>query len=71
MPPGEEPTLELARPEEHEVEGTNLADLILEQIEAHEAGLDGQAGFDDDDPGDDLIPPKVVEVYTKFVQVHL
>jgi len=50
--------------------GTNLADLILEKIAAHEAA---QAGYGADvggisgAPDDDFeIPPKVVEVYTKI-----
>ena len=39
----------------------NLADLILEKIEAHEA-----AQAQDELPGpDDAIPPKVIEVYSK------
>ncbi|TVY81092.1 Uncharacterized protein LSUE1_G005436 [Lachnellula suecica] len=46
--------------------GTNLADLILEKIAAHEAA---QGGGGRDVPGpvdeDFELPPKVVEVYTK------
>ncbi len=45
-------------------EPTNLADLILEKIAAHEAG---QARGNAAAPPDDYeIPPKVVEVYTKY-----
>jgi essential nuclear protein 1 len=51
-------------------QGTNLADLILEKIAAHEAAQlgnesdkQGMAGA----PGDDyVLPPKVIEVYTKY-----
>ena len=50
--------------------GTNLADLILEKIAAHEAAQTGKAGTTQGIPGpldDDFeIPPKVVEVYTKY-----
>lgn len=47
--------------------GTNLADLILEKIAAHEAGQTG-GGRDVPGPIDEEfeIPPKVVEVYTKY-----
>jgi essential nuclear protein 1 len=62
-----------------EGEGTNLADLILEKIAAHEAQQAAQGGGPRNVPGpideDFEIPPKVVEVYTKFVhpthQLHL
>lgn len=50
--------------------GTNLADLILEKIAAHEATQAAQGGGGRDIPGpvdeDFEIPPKVVEVYTKY-----
>lgn len=53
--------------------GTNLADLILEKIALHEASQGAQGGADSGAPGpideDYEIPPKVVEVYTKYV-VH-
>jgi len=51
-----------------EGQGTNLADLILEKIAAHEAAQ-GNGARDVPGPIDeDLeIPPKVVEVYTKYV----
>jgi essential nuclear protein 1 len=52
--------------------GTNLADLILEKIAAHEAaqaaqGVNGQtrSGIGPDE--DYELPPRVVEVYTKYV----
>lgn len=51
--------------------GTDLAALILEKIAAHEAAQARNNGGGDDGPGpvDDFeIPPKVVEVYTKYVQ---
>lgn len=52
--------------EQHE-EPTNLADLILEKIAAHEAA---QSRGEVAAPPDDYeIPPKVVEVYTKYVHV--
>jgi essential nuclear protein 1 len=52
-------------PQEDQGGATNLADLILARIAAHEAGHDkGQemAAVDDDYE----LPPKVVEVYTKI-----
>jgi essential nuclear protein 1 len=55
-----------------EGESTNLADLILEKIAAHEAaqgangnGVQGMSGAIPDE--DFELPPKVVEVYTKYV----
>jgi essential nuclear protein 1 len=57
--------------EGEEGEGTNLADLILEKIAAHEAQQAAQGGGSRNVPGpideDFEIPPKVVEVYTKYV----
>lgn len=55
---------------EEQEEPTNLADLILEKIAAHEAS---QMRGDVPAPPDDYeIPPKVVEVYTKYVHnLHL
>jgi essential nuclear protein 1 len=51
-------------------QGTNLADLILEKIAAHEAAQSGNGnakrgivGAPDDDY---VLPPKVIEVYTKY-----
>lgn len=53
--------------------GTNLADLILERIAAHEAAQAGQGGGARNAPGpvdeDFEIPGKVVEVYTKYDHV--
>jgi essential nuclear protein 1 len=50
--------------------GTNLADLILEKIAAHEAAEAGNNGTTQGmsaPPDDDFeIPPKVMEVYTKY-----
>ena len=52
---------------EDEDQGTNLADLILEKIAAHEAatGDDQQTYNEDEHQSMSDIPPKVVEVYTK------
>jgi essential nuclear protein 1 len=53
-----------------EGQGTNLADLILEKIAAHEAAQATHDGGSRNVPGrvdeDFEIPPKVVEVYTKY-----
>lgn len=48
--------------------GTNLADLIMERIEAFEAsgGQQQEMGGMDEFPEEDL-PPKVIEVYAKCV----
>lgn len=55
--------------EEEEGPGTNLADLILEKIAAHEAAQAGNGQRMQGEPGpideDFEIPEKVVEVYTK------
>lgn len=58
-----------SREEQDEEEGTNLADLILQKIAAHEASQSNQnlppsmnAGVADDEYE---LPPKVIEVYTK------
>ena len=47
----------------------NLADLILEQIAAHEAGQDGDPLIQGGGLPEDAIelPAKVVEVYSKYV----
>lgn len=47
---------------------TNLADLILAKIAAHEAEQGGiKAGMEpEEEPGEVDIPPKVVEVYSKY-----
>jgi essential nuclear protein 1 len=54
-----------------EEQGTNLADLILEKIAAHEAAQAGRGGAMDTGgmvaEDDYELPPKVVEVYTKYV----
>lgn len=52
--------------EEDEGTGTNLADLILEKIAAHEASQ-ARGGHNEPGPIDEdfEIPEKVVEVYTK------
>ena len=48
-------------------QGTNLADLILEKIAAHEAATGRRPMIEKDrDPEHVLeLPPKVVEVYSK------
>ena len=50
-----------------EGEGTNLADLILEKITAHEAMQTGRPMIQGSGPPEDAIelPAKVVEVYSK------
>lgn len=52
--------------EEQQQGGTNLADLIMEKIQAFEAngGQQQDMGGMDDYPEEDL-PPKVIEVYAK------
>jgi essential nuclear protein 1 len=55
--------------------GTNLADLILEKIAAHEAAQARSGGGAQTAPGpvdeDFEIPAKVVEVYTKYVALPI
>ncbi|PSK42866.1 hypothetical protein B9Z65_6820 [Elsinoe australis] len=53
--------------EEEEGEPTNLADLILEKIAAHEAAQEANGGVREDDHPEDAVelPAKVVEVYTQ------
>lgn len=55
--------------ETEEEQGTNLADLILEKIAAHEAAHAGQRDVVGGGPPEDAIelPAKVVEVYTQYV----
>ncbi len=50
-----------------ESQGTNLADLILEKIAAHEATQTGQRPIQGTGEPDDAVelPAKVVEVYSK------
>ena len=68
LPPKDNPTFQAGPdPEPTDGRGVNLADLILEQIAAHEAAHgDETAPQDNKLPQDaDEIPAKVVEVYTK------
>ena len=69
MPTGEEPSLELRlhSPQDKDQQGTNLADLILEKIAAHEAAQSGERHVIGGGLPEDAIemPAKVVEVYTK------
>lgn len=55
--------------DEEEGQGTNLADLILEKIAAHEAGQAGEVVIQGGGPPEDAVelPAKVVEVYSKYV----
>ncbi len=48
---------------------TNLADLILEKIAAHETGMaaDGTASMSKANNGPQELPPKVVEVFSRSV----
>ena len=56
----------VAEDEEPEGKGTNLADLILEKIAAHEAGQDRSMRHEPRPVDEDFeIPERVVEVYTK------
>ncbi|MCJ1432741.1 snoRNA-binding rRNA-processing protein [Xylographa pallens] len=69
IPSGEDPTLDLqADPTQTEEQGTNLADLILEQIAAHEAAQAGDPVIHGGGHPEDAIelPAKVVEVYSKI-----
>ena len=67
MPPRDEldlqPTRESSSQDE---EGTNLADLILEKIAAHEATTASRPIAEGEGAPEDVeLPPKVVEVYSK------
>jgi essential nuclear protein 1 len=56
----------VAEETEEESAGTNLANLILEKIAAHEAGQDRGSRIEPGPIDEDFeIPEKVVEVYTK------
>ena len=73
FPTQEDPLLKqgwpgMADDEEDEGPGTNLADLILEKIAMHEASQGANGGISAPGPIDEdfEIPPKVVEVYTKY-----
>ncbi len=69
MPSEEDPVLRRFRgADEGEDQGTNLADLILEKIAAHEASQPSQQHHvhGNGAPEDAVeLPAKVVEVYTK------
>lgn len=75
FPTQEDPLLKqgwpgMAEAEEEEGPSTNLADLILEKIAMHEASQGANGSGNSGAPGpideDFEIPPKVVEVYTKY-----
>ena len=60
-----------AAEESDQEQGTNLADLILAKIAAHEAAQEGQNTAGQPRGGEAIdedyeLPPKVVEVYTKY-----
>lgn len=65
----QEPLLRSVKQVDEEGQGTNLADLILEKIAAHEAGQAGEVVIQGGGPPEDAIelPAKVVEVYSKYV----
>lgn len=70
LPSDEDPLLKhgwggQAKAEEENPQGTNLADLILAKIAAHEASQARAAGEIEPVDEDYELPPKVVEVYTK------
>ena len=74
MPSGANPILQLkgqfeGQIEEEQQEGTNLADLILEKIAAHEATQSRQPPIQGAGPPEDAVelPAKVIEVYSKSV----
>ena len=58
----------VASKDNEETQGTNLADLILEKIAAHEATNSDQRAIPTrEDPGEPVeLPAKVVEVYSKY-----
>ena len=55
--------------EEEQQQGTNLADLILEKIAAHESTQQGEPPIQGGGPQEDAVelPAKVVEIYSKYV----
>ena len=57
-----------ASKDNEETQGTNLADLILEKIAAHEATTSDQRAIPSgEDRGEPVeLPAKVVEVYSKY-----
>ncbi len=74
MPSGSEPILQIkgqfeGQIDEEQQQGTNLADLILEKIAAHEAIQSGGPPVQGGGPPEDAVelPAKVVEVYSKSV----
>ena len=52
-------------------QGTNLADVILEKIAAHEAAQAGKPKIQGGGPPEDAveIPAKAVEVFSKYVGI--
>jgi essential nuclear protein 1 len=67
IPAGEEPTLDLHASSSEEKKGTNLADLILKQIAAHEAQEVHGSNVVGGGPPEEAIeiPEKVIEVYSQ------
>lgn len=69
VPVHEDPLLRSVKQVDKEGQKTNLADLILEKIAAHEAAQAGEVVIQGGGPLEDAIelPAKVVEVYSKYV----
>ncbi len=69
MPSHEDPVLQPQNGPNGAERGTNLADLILEKIAAHEAAQSDRPLIHGGGAPEDAIelPAKVVEVYSKFV----
>lgn len=69
LPTKDDPIPRPGETEEAEGEGTNLADLILEKIAAHEAAQAGQPVILGGGAPEDAVelPAKVVDVYSKCV----
>lgn len=72
MPSTESVSLESRTAHEQEDQGTNLADLILKKIAAHEATqTEGPTIHGGGEPEDAVeLPAKVVEVYSKCVSFN-
>lgn len=59
----------VANKDSEDGQGTNLADIILEKIAAHEAGQSGQPVIQGGGEPEEAVelPAKVVEVYSKYI----
>ena len=62
-----DPVFQPTQHDQPEEQGTNLADIILKKIAAHEAVQSGQPVFQGEGFPEDAVelPAKVVEVYSK------